>query len=78
VFFPPHFVCNLLLFWEKLLVLVLDSELIFELVDGFWRDHAIDACQFVSEGDQRVIGRTAFGCCHDGVLLLFTVGEHYG
>ena len=52
-------------------------ELVFELVDGLWSDHAVDACQFVSEGDQRVVRRTAFGRCHDGVLLLFTVGEHY-
>jgi hypothetical protein len=30
------------------------TELIFELVDGLWSDQAIEACQFVSEGDQQV------------------------
>ncbi len=53
------------------------TELVFELVDGLWSDHAVDACQFVSEGDQRVVHRTAFGRCHDGVLILFMVGENY-
>ena len=27
------------------------AELIFELVDGLWRDHSIEACQFVAEVD---------------------------
>ncbi len=40
------------------------AELIFESVDGLRGDHAVEACQFVTEGDQHVIGRIAFGGCH--------------
>jgi len=40
------------------------AELIFELVDGLWSDHAIDAWQFVLEGDQHVVRSIAFGRCH--------------
>jgi hypothetical protein len=40
------------------------AELIFESVDSLQGDHAIEACQFVAEVDQRVIGRIVFGGCH--------------
>ena len=31
------------------------TKLIFELVDGLWRDHAIEACQLVAEGDECIV-----------------------
>ena len=40
------------------------AKLIFESVNGLRGDHAVEACQFVSEGDQRVVGCIAFGGCH--------------
>ncbi len=40
------------------------TKLIFELVDGLWSDHAVEPCQFVSEGDQRVVRPIVFGRCH--------------
>ncbi len=40
------------------------TQLIFELVDGLWSDHAVDTCQFVSERDQRVVRPIAFGRSH--------------
>ena len=46
------------------------AELIFELVDGLWSDHAVEPCQFVSEGDQCVVRPIAFGHCHVCVLLV--------
>jgi hypothetical protein len=52
------------------------AELIFELVDGLWSDHAVEACQFVSEGDQRVVRPIAFGRCHARILSFFSVGEN--
>ena len=52
------------------------AELIFELVDGLWSDHAVEACQFVSEGDQRVVRSIAFGRRHVCVLSMFSVGEN--
>jgi hypothetical protein len=39
------------------------AELIFESVDSLRVDHAIEACQFVAEGDQ-LIGCITFGGCH--------------
>ncbi len=51
------------------------AELIFELVDGLWSDHAVEACQFVLEGDQRVVCPIAFGRHHARVLSLFLIGE---
>ncbi len=52
------------------------AELIFELVDGLWSDHAFEACQFFLEGDQRVVRPIAFGRHHARVLALFSVGEN--
>ncbi len=40
------------------------AKLIFESVDGLRSDHALEACQFVAEGDQRDVGCIAFGGCH--------------
>ncbi len=40
------------------------AKLIFESVDGLRGDHTIEACQFVAEGDQRVIGCIVFEGCH--------------
>jgi hypothetical protein len=37
---------------------------IFESVDGLRGDHAIEASQFVAEGEQCVVGHIAFGGCH--------------
>ncbi len=37
------------------------AKLIFKSVNSLQGDHAIEACQFVAEGDQRVKGRIAFG-----------------
>ena len=51
------------------------AEPVFQLVNGLWSDHAIEACQFVSEGDQRVVCPIAFGRCHGCVLLLVSVDE---
>jgi hypothetical protein len=51
------------------------TELIFKLVDGLGSDHTVEACQFVSEGDQCVVRPIAFGCCHIRILLLVSVGE---
>ncbi len=51
------------------------AELIFELVDGLGSDHTVESCQFVLEGDQRVVCPIAFGRCHIRVLLLVFVGE---
>ncbi len=51
------------------------AELIFELVDGLGSDHTVEVCQFVSEGDQRVVCPIVFGRCHIRVLLLVSVGE---
>ena len=31
------------------------AELVFELVDGLRRDHAVEACQFVAEGDECIV-----------------------
>ena len=31
------------------------AELVFELVDGLRRDHAVEACQFVVEGDECIV-----------------------
>jgi hypothetical protein len=31
------------------------SELVFELVDGLRRDHAVEVCQFVAEGDECMV-----------------------
>ena len=31
------------------------AELVFELIDGLRRDHAVEACQFVAEVDESVI-----------------------
>ena len=31
------------------------AKLIFELVDGLRRDHSIEACQFVAEGDECIV-----------------------
>ena len=50
--------------------------LVFELVDGLWSDHAMEACQFVLEGDQRAVRAIAFGRHHVCVLLLFLVDEN--
>ncbi len=51
------------------------AELIFELVDSLGSDHTVEARQFVSEGDHRVLRPIAFGRCHIRVLLLVLVGE---
>jgi hypothetical protein len=51
------------------------AELIFELVDSLGSDHTVEAWQFVSEGDQRVVRPIAFGRCHICILLLVSVGE---
>jgi hypothetical protein len=40
------------------------AKLIFESADGLRGDHAIEACQFVTEGDQHVVGLIVFGGCH--------------
>jgi hypothetical protein len=40
------------------------AELIFESDDGLQGDHASEACQFVVEGDQRVVRCIAFGGCN--------------
>ncbi len=40
------------------------AELIFDSVNGLWGDHAVEACQFVAEGGQRVAGCISFGGCH--------------
>ncbi len=52
------------------------TELIFELVEGLWSDHVVEACQIVSEGDLHVVHPIAFGRCHVRVLSLFSVGEN--
>ncbi len=39
------------------------AKLIFESINGLRGDHAVEACQFVMEGDQCVVGRIAFGGC---------------
>ena len=31
------------------------SDVVFELVDGLRRDHAVEACQFVAEGDECIV-----------------------
>ena len=31
------------------------AELVFELADSLWRDHAIEACQLVAEGDECIV-----------------------
>ena len=31
------------------------AELVFELVDGLRRDHAVEACQLVTEGDECIV-----------------------
>ena len=31
------------------------AELFFELVDGLRRDHAVEACQLVAEGDECIV-----------------------
>ncbi len=46
------------------------AKLIFKSVDGLWGDHAIEACRFVAEGDQRVVGCIAFGGCRFCTLLV--------
>ena len=51
------------------------TELIFKLVDSLWGDHAVEACQFVPEGDQRVVHPTVFGRCHGCIPMLVLVGE---
>jgi hypothetical protein len=52
------------------------AELIFELVDGLWSDHAVQPCQFVSEGDQRVVRPLLLDIVmFVSFLLLFLVGE---
>jgi hypothetical protein len=40
------------------------AKLMFKSVDGLRGDHAVEACQFVVEGDQHVRGCIAFGECH--------------
>ncbi len=52
------------------------TEPIFEHVNGLWSDHAVEACQFVLEGDQRVVRSIAFGRRHVCVLSLFLAGEN--
>ncbi len=39
-------------------------KLIFKSVDGLRGDRTIEASKLVAEGDQRVVGRIAFGGCH--------------
>ena len=51
-------------------------ELIFELVNSLWSDHAVEPCQFVSEGDQHVVCPIALGHRHGHGLLLFSVDEN--
>ncbi len=40
------------------------AKLIFKSVNGLRGNHAVEACQFVSEGDQHVVGCIVFGGCH--------------
>ena len=52
------------------------AKLVFELVDGLRSDHTVEPCQFVSEGDQRVVCPIALGRRHGHGLLLFLVDEN--
>ncbi len=54
------------------------AELNFESVNGVRGDHTVEACQFVAEGDQHVVGRIAFGGCHFCTLPLPLLSAHFG
>ncbi len=54
------------------------AELIFESVDGLRGDHAVEACRFVAEGVQHVIGPIAFGGCYFRTLPLSLLSAHFG
>jgi hypothetical protein len=55
------------------------TELIFESVDSLWGDHTVEACQFVAEGDQRVVGCIDALCLEDAIFVLLPLLlEHFG